>query len=323
MSGYSKNRRFAGMSLWGLLLWSAFPASLPAWQFLVPGTATGGDTTFRSAVDVVTLSVSVTDKEYRSFSGLEKQDFSVYEDGVLQKLTAVNQVDNPVSVGLVFDASGSMADTIELCKQVVREFFQLAHPEDEYFLIEFANRPMILSGFTRQIKTIIDYVGAARGGGRTALYDGVYLAVAEMRKARHRRRILLLLSDGDDNFSTYNERDIRDVLGDKEVEIPIYTIGVFNSMSGNPWAGRGADNLAKLSKMSGGRSFEVTGPDRLFEMARKISKELRTQYEIAYTPSNQKHDGQWRGVRVQLNQPPGGPKLQATTRPGYLAPVSP
>ena len=173
------------------------PLFLGAQQRSGPSVAsrTRADMVLRVDLDLVLLPVSVTDERSRAFSGLRPDEFEVYEDKVRQQIATLSEVDGPLSVGLVFDGSGSMANNINLCKQAVLEFFRYANREDEYFLIEFSDRPHLLSRFTSQNDRIMAYVGAARGGGRTALYDAIYFAIAERQNARHDRKVLLVLSD--------------------------------------------------------------------------------------------------------------------------------
>lgn len=319
--------RFRKCFPWPLLLTAVAVLAAPALLLLAQqasgvhaGSPTRADMALRVDVELVSLSVSVTDERYRAFSGLRVNHFEVYEDKVRQQIASVSEVDAPISVGFVFDGSGSMANKIDLCKLAVRAFFQYAHPDDEYFLIEFNDRPHLLTGFTSRTDRIMAYVGAARGGGTTALYDAIYLALAEMRKARHSRKIILVLSDGADNSSRYSEKDVRASL--RESDVQIYTIGVFNPYSYRSTEEElyGPTNMARLAEMSGGNGFVLDNPAYLPDTTGKISRELRTQYEISYYPSNRIHDGRWRKVRVKVRAPAGAPILRAHTRSGYYAP---
>ena len=227
MSDRFKKSLLRALALLVVTLLLISPLFLGAQQRSGPSAAsrTRADMVLRVDLDLVLLPVSVTDYRSRAFSGLRPDDFQVYEDKVRQRIASVSEVDGPLSVGLVFDGSGSMSRNIDLCKQAILAFFRYASREDEYFLIEFSDRPHLLSRFTSQTDRIMAYVGAARGGGRTALYDAIYFAIAEMQHARHDRKVLLVLSDGADNASRYTEKDIRSAI--QESDVQIYTIGVF------------------------------------------------------------------------------------------------
>lgn len=297
----------------------SYPAAQqPAGSSLLASRPTG---VLRANVEMVLLPVSVTDDRYRSISGLARERFQLSEDGKPQEIVSVVEVDDPISVGLIFDGSGSMADQIELCKQAVRAFVEHAHPDDEYFLIEFSDHPHLLSGFTPRVDRILSLIGGARGGGRTALYDAIYLGLAEMQHARHPRRILLVLSDGADNHSRYSPNDIRQSL--RESGVQIYTIGVFDPSPyrTTPEEVRGPSNMAGLAEMSGGRGFVLGNPAYLPDVTAKISRELRTLYRISYYPTNKVHNGQWRKIEVEVNPPPGAPPLNVSARSGYYAPA--
>lgn len=322
MSDQVKKRLHCALVLLAVTLLLIPPLFLGAQQRFRPSAAsrTRAGMVLRVDLDLVLLPVSVTDERSRAFSGLRPDEFEVYEDKVRQQIATVSEVDGPLSVGLVFNGSGSMSRNINLCKQAILAFFRYASREDEYFLIEFSDRPHLLSRFTSQTDRIMAYVGAARGGGRTALYDAIYFAIAEMQHARHDRKVLLVLSDGADNASRYTEKDIRNAI--QESGVQIYTIGVFMPIPyrDNSELRAGPVNLARLGEISGGQGFVLDNPADLPDLTGKISRELRTQYEISYYPSKRVHDGQWRKVRVKVKAPPGAPPLEARTRSGYYAP---
>lgn len=322
MSDRSKTKIPRVLSLLLMTLLPTSPPFLGAQQR--PGSRTGlrtrVDMVLRVDVELVLLLVSVTDARFRAVRGLRPDNFQVYEDKVRQRINSVSEVDAPLSVGFVFDASGSVSNNINLCKQAVRAFFEHAHPEDEYFLIEFNNSPHLLAPFTSRTDRIMADVGAARSGGRTALYDAIYFAIAEVQKARNSRKVLLVLTDGADNASRYTERDIRNAL--RESDVLLYAIGVFEPI---PYRNTreqmaGPMNLARLARITGGHGFVLRNPYLLPDLTANISRELRTQYEITYYPTNRVRDGQWRRLRVKLKAPTEAPPLEARTRAGYYAP---
>lgn len=331
MGSGRKSKLPYGSSFLVLSALAIFPAFLLA---QLPSPPPNPEMTMRVDVDWVVLPISVTDSQFRAYSGLGPENFEVYEDGQRQQVTRVQEVDTPISVGLVFDVSGSVRSNMELCREAVRTFFRSAHADDEYFLIEFSSRPDLLVPFTVQRETILKHVGAARAAGRTAMYDAIYQALAEMGKARHKRKVLFVLSDGDDNFSTASEEDIARILGQMENTVQIYTLTVspmrdFRLIQREfgrqlpDFLSRGPINMARLAELSGGSNFVLDGPSRLLEAVGKASRELRSQYEVTYHSSNEDGGGRWRSVRVKVKPPRGAPSLEAHTRPGYFPGAAP
>jgi Ca-activated chloride channel homolog len=206
-----------------------------------------------------------------------------------------------------------MGDKLAVSKKAVEEIFKSANPEDEAFLVEFANRPELVLPFTHDLGTIEDQILFARSRGLTALLDGVTLATAEMKKAAHPRKALILLSDGGDNNSRYSESEVRNRL--KESDVQIYALGIGTRTSFFPEGGL----LTDLANLSGGRSFLVTLQD-LADVAEKIGIELRNMYVLGYSPKNAARDGKYRSVVVKVSAP-RMPKLVASWRRGYFAPT--
>lgn len=326
MSRLGKKPEGRRVALVLLTLLAAASASLQAQDSTV--SSPDSEHVLRVNVDLVSLPVAVTDEHFRSYGGLQKENFEVYENKVPQQINSVNQVDTPISVVLVFDRSGSVTGDIDLCKAFVREFFRFANPEDEYSLVEFNQQAYLLVPFTPQINRVMDFVGAARAAGRTAMFDAVVVALGEMQQVQNKRKVILLLTDGQDNYSTYGLKDIKNQLAQREDTTQIYTIGVvmggfMSTYFGNTWEIRqGLDNLTQLAEVSGGKSFEISNPAEIPEVAAAISRELRVQYEVSYYSSNRTHDGRWRSVRVEVKPPRGAPPLVVRARPGYNAPPS-
>lgn len=273
-------------------------------------------------VNRVLVNVTVTDPYDRIVTGLDQSNFEIYDDRVRQKILSFSTEDAPISVGLIFDSSGSMADKIQKSKEAALQFFQTANPQDEFMLINFAERPNLISGFTSRFSNLQDRMLFVKAGGRTALLDAIYLGLEEMKKATTNRKALLVISDGGENHSRYTEREIRQMV--KESDVEIYSIGVFEPLASRgrtPEEAAGPGLLADLSNMTGGRMFSVEDADELPDIAEKISIELRNQYVIGYKPSNLVNDGRWRRIKVKLNPPRGLPPLQVYARTGYYAPT--
>ena len=273
-------------------------------------------------VNMVVVNVTVTDPFDRIVTGLDQENFQVYDEKVEQKIVAFSTEDAPISVGMVFDCSGSMGDKIQKSKEAALQFFKTSNPQDEFMLISFSDQPDLVSGFTAKYENLQDRLLTVKSGGRTALLDAIYLGLSEMKKATTNRRALLVISDGGDNHSRYTENDIKRAV--KESDVQIYAVGIFE-----PGAARGRTTeeaggpglLAELSEVSGGRMFSVENTNELPDIAEKISIELRNQYVLGYKPSNLIRDGRWRRIRVKLNPPKGLPPLQVYSRTGYYAPT--
>ncbi|MGH9435136.1 MAG: VWA domain-containing protein [Terriglobia bacterium] len=273
-------------------------------------------------VNRVLVNVTVTDPYDRIVTGLDKSNFQVYDDKVRQKILSFSTQDAPISVGLIFDSSGSMSDKIQKSKEAAMQFFETANPQDEFMLINFAERPNLISGFTSRFSNLQDRLLFVKAGGRTALLDAIYLGLAEMKKATTSRKALLVISDGGENHSRYTERDIKEMV--KESDVEIYAIGVFEPLASRgrtPEEAAGPSLLSDLANITGGRMFSVEDADELPDIAEKISIELRNQYVIGYKPSNLVYDGRWRRIKVKLDPPRGLPPLQVYARTGYYAPT--
>lgn len=273
-------------------------------------------------VNRVLVNVTVTDPYDRIVTGLDQSNFQVYDDKVRQNILSFSTQDAPISVGLIFDTSGSMSDKIQKSKEAALQFFQTANPQDEFMLISFAERPDLISGFTSRFANLQDRLLFVKSGGRTALLDAIYLGLEEMKKATTSRKALLIISDGGENHSRYTERDIKEMV--KESDVEIYAIGVFEPLASRgrtPEEAAGPGLLSDLANMTGGRMFAVEDPNELPDIAEKISIELRNQYVIGYKPSNLVYDGRWRRIKVKLDPPRGLPPLQVYARTGYYAPT--
>src|SRR5208283_2196792 len=272
-------------------------------------------------VNLVIVNVTVTDPFDRIVTGLDQENFQVYDEKVEQKIVAFSTEDAPISVAMIFDCSGSMGNKIEKSKEAALQFFKTSNPQDEFMLVSFSDQPDMVSGFTAKYENLQDRLLTVKSGGRTALLDAIYLGLSEMKKATTNRRALLVISDGGDNHSRYTENDIKRAV--KESDVQIYAVGIFESPTSRPTPEEvgGPGLLAELSEVSGGRMFSVENTNELPDIAEKISIELRNQYVLGYKPSNLIRDGRWRRIRVKLNPPKGLPPLQVYARTGYYAPT--
>ena len=266
---------------------------------------------------VVLVPVNVTDPLNRFVTGLEQSDFRVYEDKAEQKIISFGNEDAPLSIGIVFDTSGSMGSKLAESRLSVNEFFKTANPEDEAFLVEFASRPELVVPFTHDLGEIQSKLMATRPKGETALLDGVTLALQTMKKASNPRKALIVITDGGDNHSRYSFNEVRGRV--READVQIYAIGIFGGMS-SPEEAAGPGLLSALAEPTGGHHF-VGGLRDLADIASKIGVELRNQYLIGYSPANGQRDGKFRSITVHVIQPRGLPKVRAHWRTGYYAPT--
>jgi Ca-activated chloride channel family protein len=272
-------------------------------------------------VDLALVNVTVTDPFDRLVTGLEKENFHVFEDGVEQEIVNFSSEDVPISIGVIFDMSGSMSDKVDKAREAAVQFFHTANPLDEFFLVSFNDRAELTSPFTTSVDELQSRMMFTAAHGRTALLDAIYLGLSEMRGARNAKRALLIISDGGDNHSRYNESDIKSFL--KEADCQLYAVGIFDPIDirgRTPEEMQGPSLLNELTEMSGGRVFPVENLNELPDIAAKIGMELRNQYVVAYRPSNANRDGTWRKIKVRLTPPRGLPPLSVYAKTGYFAP---
>jgi len=276
----------------------------------------------RSDVNLVLIPVTVTDPMDRFVTGLDQEYFKIYEDKKQQRITQFSSDDAPLSVGLLFDCSGSMGPKLRSSREAVAQFFKTSNPEDEAFLVEFHDTASLAVGFTNSLEEIQNHLQFTQSKGMTALLDAIYLSIHEMKKARNPRKALLIISDGGDNNSRYTESEIRNLV--KEADVQVYAIGIYEPMGSRSRTveeSNGPALLTELAEQTGGRQYQVENLTELPDIAAKIGMELRNQYLLGYSPLNQEKDGKYRHVEVKLVQPHGMPLLRAFWRMGYNAPT--
>jgi Ca-activated chloride channel homolog len=270
---------------------------------------------------LVLIPVTVIDPVNRFVTGLEKENFKLFEENVEQQIKHFSSEDAPISIGLVFDTSGSMGEKLEKSRQAVSEFLRTANPQDEFFLLQFSDTASLIQPFTNDPEEIQNQLIFSKSAGRTALLDAIYRAVHEMKKAKNQRKALLLLSDGGDNDSRYTRNEIKNLV--KEADVQIYVIGIYEPISSRSRTieeMEGPSLLAEIAEKTGGRQYAVDNVNEVPDIAVKIGVELRNQYILGYSPQNQEHDGKYRRVQVRLKPPRGLPLLRAFWRMGYYAP---
>jgi Ca-activated chloride channel family protein len=270
-------------------------------------------------VDLVLVPVTITDPMNRLVTGLEKKNFVLLDNGEKQEIQHFSSEDAPISLGVIFDMSGSMKDKIDKSREAVVEFFKTANPQDEFFLVAFNDKPEVISDFTKSVESIQGQLIYAIPRGRTALLDAIYLALAKMHEAHNQKKALLIISDGGDNHSRYTESEIKSIV--KEADVQIYAIGLFSPNPGTLEEQTGPATLSEITDITGGRTFTVDNPNELTDVATKIGIELRNQYVLGYRPSKPERNGKWRKIKVKLNPPKGLPPLTVYAKSGYYAPT--
>jgi Ca-activated chloride channel family protein len=278
---------------------------------------------YKTESDLVLVPVTITDPMNRLVTGLDKENFNVYEGKEAQEIKHFSSEDAPVSLGVIFDMSGSMSSKIERAREAVVEFFKTANPQDEFFLVSFNDHAELVSAFTNSADDLQNRLSFTGAKGRTALLDAIYLGLSEMRTARNGKRALLIISDGGDNNSRYNEKDIKRLV--REANTQLYSIGIFDALefrNRTPEELNGPSLLNEVTALSGGRAFAVGNINDLPDIASKIGAELRNQYILGYRPSDKSHDARWRKVKVKLRAPKGLPPLSVSAKTGYYGPGS-
>ena len=268
--------------------------------------------------DLVLVPVTITDPMNRLVTGLEKENFKLFEGSAAQEIKSFSSEDAPVSLGVIFDSSGSMSSKMDRAKDAVSEFFKTANPQDEFFMITFSDEPEEVSDFTSSVEEIQGKLLYAVPRRRTALLDAIYMGVSKMREAKYAKKALLIISDGGDNHSRYTENEIKALV--KEADVMVYAIGIYDRYFQTQEERLGPELLGEITELTGGRAFTVENPNDLADVATKIGVELRNQYVLGYRPSKVVRDGKWRKIKVKLLPPKGLPPLKVYARTGYYAP---
>jgi Ca-activated chloride channel family protein len=273
----------------------------------------------RVDVDLVLVPVTITDPMNRLVTGLEKANFQLFEGNSAQEIRSFSSEDAPVSLGVIFDSSGSMSSKMDRAKDAVVEFFKTANPQDEFFMITFSDEPEQVSDFTSSVDEIQNKLIFTVPRRRTALLDAIYMGVSKMRQAKFAKKALLIISDGGDNHSRYTENEIKSLV--KEADVMIYAIGIYDRYASALEERLGPQLLSDIAELSGGRAFTIDNPNDLADVATKIGVELRNQYVLGYRPAKVVRDGKWCKIKVKLLPPKGLPPLRVYARTGYYAPA--
>jgi Ca-activated chloride channel family protein len=318
---------FISLLLFGIAIWN-FPWPAVAQSTVhddvkhgTPGQVIKRGQSLHIDVDLALVNVTVTDPHDRQVTGLEPDNFRIFENNVEQEIRYFSSEDVPISIGVIFDLSGSMVNKIGKAKEAALQFFKTANPQDEFFLVSFNERAELMSTFTKTVEDLQNRLLSASAKGRTALLDAIYLGLSQMRTARNAKRALLIISDGGDNHSRYDENDIKRLV--READTQLYSVGIFDPLgyrNRTPEELNGPSLLSEVAELTGGRAFDVENVNELPDIATKIGEELRNQYILGYHPSNKSHDARWRKIKIKLRPPKGLPPLSVYAKTGYYAP---
>jgi Ca-activated chloride channel family protein len=281
---------------------------------------------FRTGVDLVSLSVTVTDAAHRYVADLDRADFLVLENGVPQTLTFFGKAEVPLALALLLDTSASMEGTLATAQEAALGLVRQLGPADQTMVIEFDSSVRTLLGFTNDLGALEAAIRGTEAGGSTALYNALYVALKELahtsRNTRNRddqgprRRAIVVLSDGDDTSSLVAFEEVLELAA--RVDTVIYTIGLglARPVGGRQEAPQAPFILRRLAHQTGGRAFFPREVKELAGVYREIRSELSSQYSLAYESSAARNDGRWRPIVVRVNRP----GVAARTRQGYYAP---
>jgi Ca-activated chloride channel family protein len=283
------------------------------------GSAAGAahEATLKVNASLVLVPVTITDGMNRVVLGLEQANFEVLENRQRQEIKHFSSEDEPVSIGIIFDSSTSMNNKIDSAREAVKKLLDTSNPQDEFFLISFAEEPQLLVDFTNDPDKIQNQLLYLAPKGRTSLLDAVYLGITKMRNARYERRALMIISDGGDNRSRYTESELKSLV--KEENVSIYAAGIYDRDFASDEEQRGPGLLNELSTATGAQCFVVDNPNQLPAIAKTIGIQLRHQYVIGYKPSKSTGSSTWRKIMVRLKLPKGAPHLGVFAKTGYYS----
>jgi Ca-activated chloride channel family protein len=286
----------------------------------VPGAlAQGAIGIIRKSVELVLVPVTVMDESNRIITGLGPENFRLYENKHPQPIKHFWKEDTPVSVGIVLDVSGSMDTKVERARDAVVAMLTASNPEDEFFLVTFADRPTLVQDFTPNVDDIRGQLLFTRPKGSTSLIDAIVMAISHMRSARYQRRALVIISDGGDNRSRYTEKEVKSLI--KEEGVLVYSIGVFDTQFRTMEERLGPALLTTISGLTGASAYTLDNPMHLPAVAEHIANELRNQYILGYSPIQPQRDGKWKKIKVKLALPRGLRALRVQARTGYYGPT--
>ena len=279
-----------------------------------PADKSGDVFVFRKEVDEVTLHATVVDDKHHLVTGLDRSDFTVYEDGQPQKITSFRREDIPVAVGIVIDNSGSMRDKRPAVNAAAINFVKASNPQDKVFIVNFNEDYFLDQDYTASIPKLKDALERIESRGGTALYDAVVASSDHLKKSGLlEKKVLLVVTDGEDNASRESlEQAIRRL--QEENGPTVYTIGLL----ADEHSKRARRALREMAEETGGIPFFPQGLAEVDSITQQIAHDIRNQYTLGYKPTKPQSEGGFRSVKVEANAK-GYKNLQVRTRSGYYA----
>jgi Ca-activated chloride channel family protein len=309
----------------GALIAQDPPPGIPvqAQQPAPPGQAASNQgSAIKVEVNLVVLHTTVVDDRGKFADGLKQENFRVFEDKVEQKLAVFKREDVPVSMGLVIDNSGSMRDKRPRVNEAALTLVQASNPQDEAFVVNF-NDDYYLDldkDFSSSVPELKEALERIDSRGSTALYDAIIGSLDHLKKAHKDKRVLLVVTDGEDNTSRNSlEKAVREI---QKTDTVIYTIGLLSEEKGKAKS-KAKKALKEIADASGGLAYFPENVEDVHAICDQVAHDIRNQYILAYYPTNSRRDGTYRAVGVEVIPPRGRGKLLARTRNGYYAPVAP
>jgi Ca-activated chloride channel family protein len=275
---------------------------------------------FGAGVEVVNLSVSVTDPRGHYLTDLQQRDFAILEDGVAQDPLVFMRDDVPVSLSLLLDVSGSMSDKLVVAQEAAARFVRRLQPGDSAQVVQFSERVSVLAGFSSDPVTLEAAIWSARASGATSLNTALYVALKELSSGDRRglrRRAVVMLSDGDDTSSAVTEEQVLELAGRSDVNVYAVSIQTRTPAPARPEHDRSIHFLTRLARQTGGQLHVAAALSELEPIYDRIMEELRTLYTIGYVSRNERRDGKWRRIVVLA---PGRESVVIRHRDGYYAP---
>jgi Ca-activated chloride channel homolog len=252
---------------------------------------------------LVVIPTHVTTEAGSSVTSLSRENFHLTEDNVEQPIVHFDRDDAPVSIGLLFDKSGSMINKMEKAAEAVTAFFKTANTQDEFFLVEFSGGAKVSVPFTPDSGLLFERISHTKPAGMTSLLDAIDLSLAQMKKARHPRKAIVIISDGGDNWSRHSRREVRDKLLESDVQL--YAMGIFDpdyEKKHEAETRNGPALLDELARQTGGRNYRVSDVNDLPDISAKIGNDLRNEYLLGYY-SAATRDGKYHKVNVNVSLP--------------------
>ncbi len=288
-----------------------------------PGQQPGADHKLKAAVELVVLHVTVSDERGQFVTDLKQGNFKVFEQNIEQTVSFFSPDDIPVTMGLVIDNSGSMREKRDQVNAAAMTFVRTSNPKDEAFVVNFSDEYYLDTDgdFTNDQANLHDALSRIDTRGSTALYDAVIGSLAHLKKGHKDKRVLLLITDGDD---TASEKTFEDAIkASEESNATIYAVGVYSDDDrehDKKMVRRSKKVLTELAEATGGQAYFPDRLDQVTPICEEVAKEIRNQYTLGYYPANTSHDGAFRPVQVKVIPPNGRGKLAVRTRSGYFAP---